>query len=631
VRRTGTVVSPKVEQFGKYTILRRIASGGMASVFLGRERMEGGEERWVAIKRVHPHLISRKDVVQMFLNEAKLLARLDHENITGIIDFGVESESPYIVMRYLFGVALSGFIRRLIDRKQPLPIDMMAHVAASICDGLHYAHEAHSESGEPLGLVHRDISPQNIFITFDGAVSLLDFGVAKAAGFTGFTRTGHIKGKYAYMSPEQVAANPLDRRSDIFSLGIVLWESLTGRHLFRRKQHIETLRSIARAEVPPVSEYNADVPPTLEAIVARALVADRRHRYQTARAMGADLWSYLLQQDPRVGVEQVAAVMKACYPEMKHPSLVDGFEETHRLEIAPSEPRETPVAAELISDPSMPLDDPALMSIPDAPPVPIGALDGAVPIVTQPDAVRLQRGDNLEGTLRTYETHQVSDSGLFGEKTIAMGSVEHDGLVPPDLNGPPMHPELTPSDTFAAPAIGVETTRRTAIEFEDGTEVQLMNPTARTPRSTDATLRDGPLDPSERQRIERALRSTRPASTGGSGEEEPEEGRGSSPRLDPPYLRAHDEKPRAPEPKIVPLSPDAAAKLRFAPSRSASPTAQPPPHDPILPPARGRRSIWELALVLIAAVSIGALVYTAVLRYVSERQRPVIIPEDPKP
>src|SRR5947208_4055307 len=178
-------------------------------------------------------------------------------------------------MRYLYGVPLSGLIRRLLDKKEPLPIDMMAFVAASVCDGLHYAHEAHGENGEPLGLVHRDISPQNIFVTFDGEVTLLDFGVAKAAGYTGFTRTGHIKGKYAYMSPEQVAASPLDRRSDVFSLGIVLWESLAGRHLFRRKRHIDTLRAIANAEVPAVREINPAVHDDLDAIVLRALNADR--------------------------------------------------------------------------------------------------------------------------------------------------------------------------------------------------------------------------------------------------------------------------------------------------------------------------------------------------------------------
>lgn len=311
------------EDFGKYTIYGKIAAGGMAAVFLGREREQ--PRRWVAIKRVHQHLISRADVVQMFLNEARIVSRLEHPNVCGIIHFGVEDEAPYIVMRYLHGAPLSGLLRRMVDQKRELPSDLMAYIAAAILDGLHYAHDATGEDGQPLGLVHRDISPQNIFITFDGQISLLDFGVAKAAGYTGFTRTGHIKGKYAYMSPEQVEAHPLDRRSDIFSLGIVLWEALAGKHLFRRKRHIDTLRAIAHADVPPISELNLAVPHALEAIVARALVGDRRLRYQSARAMASDLRAYLQQQKTAMDAGKVALVMHEMFPERRHPSEVPGM------------------------------------------------------------------------------------------------------------------------------------------------------------------------------------------------------------------------------------------------------------------------------------------------------------------
>lgn len=311
------------EEFGRYTIYGKIAAGGMASVFLGRERENA--RRWVAIKRVHPHLIARRDVVQMFLNEAKLLSRLDHPNICGIIDFGIQQDSPYIVMRYLHGVPLSSLLRRLIDQKKELPVDLMAFIAANTLQGLHYAHEAVDSDGQPLGLVHRDISPQNIFITFDGDIALLDFGVAKAAGYAGFTRTGHIKGKYAYMSPEQVEAHPLDRRSDVFSLGIVLWESLAGKHLFRRKRHIDTLRAIARAEVPPISNANPNVPHALEAIIARALVGDRRLRYATAKAMAEDLGAYLSQRTAVTSRSEAADLLAIMFPDRRHPSETPGM------------------------------------------------------------------------------------------------------------------------------------------------------------------------------------------------------------------------------------------------------------------------------------------------------------------
>jgi serine/threonine protein kinase len=311
------------EEFGKYTIYGKIAAGGMASVFLGRERENA--RRWVAIKRVHPHLIARRDVVQMFLNEAKILSRLDHPNICGIIDFGIIQDSPYIVMRYLHGVPLSSLLRRLIDQKKALPVDLMAYIAACTLEGLHYAHESSDDDGKPLGLVHRDISPQNIFITFDGEIALLDFGVAKAAGYAGFTRTGHIKGKYAYMSPEQVEAHPLDRRSDVFALGIVLWESLAGKHLFRRKRHIDTLRAIANADVPSISNVNPNVPHALEAIIARSLVGDRRLRYSTAKAMANDLFAYLSQRTTGTGGAEASDMLALMFPDRRHPSETPGM------------------------------------------------------------------------------------------------------------------------------------------------------------------------------------------------------------------------------------------------------------------------------------------------------------------
>jgi eukaryotic-like serine/threonine-protein kinase len=307
------------EVFGDYFLYGKIAAGGMASVFLAKHR--GESDQWLAVKRVHPHLTSREDVRQMFLNEASLLSRLDHPNICGIRDYGIHDDLPYIVMRYLHGQPLSGLIRRTLDLEKPLPVDLMAYVCACTCEGLHYAHEAKGDDG-PLGLVHRDISPQNIFITFAGEVKLLDFGVAKAAGYHGLTRTGHIKGKYAYMSPEQVEAQPLDRRSDLFSLGIVLWESLTGRHLFKRKREIDTLRAISKASVPAVSEMNPSVSAQLDQIVAKALLSDPTYRFQSAKEMGDALWKYLTTSQVPMGADEVAEVMSDVYPDAPPPGEV---------------------------------------------------------------------------------------------------------------------------------------------------------------------------------------------------------------------------------------------------------------------------------------------------------------------
>jgi serine/threonine-protein kinase len=317
------------EVFGDYHLFGKIAAGGMASVFLAQHRDDS--EQWLAIKRVHPHLTTREDVRQMFLNEAKLLSQLDHPNICGILDFGIHDDLPYIVMRYLHGQPLSGLIRRILELSRSLPIELMAYVAACVSEGLHYAHQAVGEKG-PLGLVHRDISPQNIFITFGGDVKLLDFGVAKAAGYHGLTRTGHIKGKYAYMSPEQVEAQPLDRRSDVFSLGIVLWESLTGRHLFKRKREIDTLRAISTAMVPAVSELNPEVPQQLDQIVAKALVPNVAYRFQTAKEMGDALWKFLTATQVPMGADEVAETMSEVFPDA--PRVGELWPNATELEVA---------------------------------------------------------------------------------------------------------------------------------------------------------------------------------------------------------------------------------------------------------------------------------------------------------
>lgn len=311
--------------FAGYRVFGPVAAGGMASVHLAR-RADDDDGPYLALKRLHPHLVAREDVRRMFLNEAHILSRLEHPNVCGITDFGIEQDTPFLVMRYLHGAPLSGVLRRLLDLERPLPVDLMTYVVASVCDGLHYAHEAEGEHGRPLELVHRDISPQNIFVTFTGEVKLLDFGVAKAAGFESFTRTGHIKGKYAYMSPEQAAGAPLDRRSDVFSLGIVLWESLTGRHLFKRSRELDTLQAISAGVVPAPSKLNPAVSPTLDRILKRTLQTRAARRYQTAEALGAQLWSYLLSRPHPMGADEVAEILADVLSDQPDPA-----EQAHRL------------------------------------------------------------------------------------------------------------------------------------------------------------------------------------------------------------------------------------------------------------------------------------------------------------
>src|SRR5688572_16947979 len=217
---------------GGYTLMERLGVGGTASVYLGRKRLHDGFE-WVALKCLHPHLVELAEVESMFLVEAELLSRLHHPNVCEILRYGTEDGIPFIATRYLKGAPLDKLMRKMMGR--PIPLDLMAWIVAEACAGLHHAHEARTDQGAHLGIVHRDVSPQNIFVTFDGSVQLLDFGVAHAAISVPSSQSGEVRGKDGYMSPEQLNGGALDRRSDIFSLGIVLWEAITGRRLFARE------------------------------------------------------------------------------------------------------------------------------------------------------------------------------------------------------------------------------------------------------------------------------------------------------------------------------------------------------------------------------------------------------------
>src|SRR5262245_18293462 len=211
--------------FGNYRLVRRIARGGMAEVFLARHLGMEGFERRVAIKRILPHLSEAEEFKSMFLDEARLAAQLTHPNIVHIYDFGRVDEYYFIGMEFVDGVDLGRLIRHA--RNRPVPFEFAARIFSDVCSGLHYAHNAVDGEGRPLGLVHRDVTPQNVLVTYDGVVKLVDFGIAKAAWQAGRTRPGVVKGKFAYMSPEQVEGRRLDGRSDVFSAGICLYELIT--------------------------------------------------------------------------------------------------------------------------------------------------------------------------------------------------------------------------------------------------------------------------------------------------------------------------------------------------------------------------------------------------------------------
>ncbi len=284
------------ELLGKYRLLQPLARGGMAELYLARQQGVAGIEKTVVIKRVLPHLAKYKDFVGMFLDEARIAAQLDHPNIVQLFEFGEVDGNYYIAMEYLAGEDLTALARAAKRRERRIPESLAAYVFAAACDGLQHAHTFVDATGRALNIVHRDISPSNIFVTYQGAVKLLDFGIAKAEGKLTRTRTGLRKGKSLYMSPEQVRGDPLDGRSDVFALGSVLYEVLIGEPAFLRDTELDTLRAILFEPVEPPHTKLPSMSATMEAIILKALATSLDDRFSSALQMRKALEEVLVEQ-----------------------------------------------------------------------------------------------------------------------------------------------------------------------------------------------------------------------------------------------------------------------------------------------------------------------------------------------
>lgn len=278
-----------------YILGKRIARGGMAEIFLGKAVGEAAFQRLCAIKRILPHYNRDAEFVEMFRDEAHICKRLQHANIVQVYDFTDVEGSFALIMEYVEGADLRTLLSSCEASKSRLSIPMALYIAANTARGLHYAHTKTDEmTGSPLGIVHRDISPQNIMISYEGDVKIADFGIASAETKATETRPGVIKGKYSYMSPEQIAAKQLDSRSDIFSLSIVLWECLAMKRLFAGVTEVESIRRVQNCEIPlDLREINPEVNNELYQIVMRGLSADRKDRYQSAAAMEKQIRRFL--------------------------------------------------------------------------------------------------------------------------------------------------------------------------------------------------------------------------------------------------------------------------------------------------------------------------------------------------
>ncbi len=321
----------------RYRVVEKLESGGMAEVFRAESEGLQGFRKQVAIKRVLPHLSSKKKFISMFLDEARLSAQLSHSNCVQVFDIGVGDSAFFIVMEFVDGANLKAIIEHIKKSGRDFPVEAAVHISLELCKGLAYAHELTDPNGVPLHIVHRDMSPPNVLITKHGEVKIVDFGLAKANSQLERSEPGIIKGKFSYLAPEAAMGQDVDARTDIFAVGIILWELLAGQRLFLGDTDFQTVKKVQAAQVPSISQINKKVPPELERILMKTLARDPNQRYRTARDLGLDLSKFMFKHAVPVSTFDVASLVQGAMKERQRhrpmqASIIDKLIEEALLE-----------------------------------------------------------------------------------------------------------------------------------------------------------------------------------------------------------------------------------------------------------------------------------------------------------
>ncbi len=303
------------EAYGKYYLIDKIAVGGMAEIFKAKTFGHGGFENTFVVKRILQHMSENDQFVQMFLDEAKVTAQLQHANVVRVWEYGKIATNYYLSMDFVDGKDSKMILRKLFERRKMIPREFAVYIAMEAAKGLDYAHKRTTNAGVPLNIVHRDVSPSNILVSYTGEVKVADFGIVQASSVIETTTKGTLKGKIEYMSPEQALGEVLDRRSDVFALGIVMWEMLTGRRAFKTDNEIKTLERVRNVEIEPPALVNNQVPTRLSEIVMRCLEKDPADRYQDARELHADLLNFLYPATPDVVQQSLHHFMSELFVE----------------------------------------------------------------------------------------------------------------------------------------------------------------------------------------------------------------------------------------------------------------------------------------------------------------------------
>lgn len=304
------------ETFGNYILLEKLAAGGMAEIYLAKKLGANGVQKFVAIKRILQQYSDSEEFIAMFKDEAKIAINLSHSNVVSIYDFGVEAGQFYIVMEFVEGRNLRQILNRMKRTDDQFSVAQVAHIVGQVAAGLDHAHRCiDPTTGQSLNIIHRDMSPQNVMLGFEGDAKVVDFGIAKASHQIDSTRAGTLKGKFGYMSPEQIEGQAVDSRTDIFALGIMLWEMLANQRLFLANSEINTLRKIRECNVPNLRDINPNIPSELEQIVKKSLEKDRLERYQSAAYLRRDLQGFLSRFDPDFSAHDLSQFVKNLFSE----------------------------------------------------------------------------------------------------------------------------------------------------------------------------------------------------------------------------------------------------------------------------------------------------------------------------
>jgi eukaryotic-like serine/threonine-protein kinase len=446
----------------RYRVVEKLESGGMAEVFRAESEGLQGFRKQVAIKRVLPHLSSKKKFISMFLDEARLSAQLSHSNCVQVFDIGVGDNAFFIVMEFVDGANLKAISEHLKKHRRDFPVEAAVHIGLELCKGLAYAHELTDSSGVPLHIVHRDMSPPNVLITKNGEVKIVDFGLAKANSQLEKSEPGIIKGKFSYLSPEAAVGQEVDARTDIFAVGIILWELLSGQRLFLGETDFQTVKKVQSANVPPISAINKRVPQELERIIARALARDPAQRYGTARALGMELSKFMFKYGVPVSTFDIASLVQGAMKERQRyrpqqVSIIDKLIEEALLEFTSLTDDKNPQSAG-----GKPFDVPLVRGSRPPP-----SLTGYVDVASWIDdiAVGTKSGNHVlraalpsgfsEGNLAALEDEPPSTSPRLA--TPALPALPTPLAAPPDSRSSPTRPQpvavSAPSEKrVAAPA-----------------------------------------------------------------------------------------------------------------------------------------------------------------------------------